>query len=293
MKKKLIVSGCSFVDHNFYSMSSPEMDCSFPKWATIIADRLDMDLINLAFSGAGNNHILSTLTDCIADTPKEEIGLVLASWSQVQREDYEVYDPYSDPRVEAGLGAWNKDRIDRAKLISKRSNLDRGNKNFIWKNERLGRSGDIFYWVLDTLRKYILFERMCKSYNLPYKQFQMIDPFNGYINGLMKTDFEVFQNKDNPEFVDRYDYKSILGDYKQDRKKITELILKYEKHIDLNHFIGWPAEVTIGGFTIEQKCLMTPKSRFNRPDLVISQYDFHPNEKGHQIIADYIYGHLV
>ena len=112
MRKKLIVSGCSFVDHNFYSMSSPEMDCSFPKWATIIADRLDMDLINLAFSGAGNNHILSTLTDCIADTPKEEIGLVLASWSQVQREDYEVYDPYSDPRVAAGQGAWDKGRID-------------------------------------------------------------------------------------------------------------------------------------------------------------------------------------
>ena len=45
-----------------------------------------------AFSGAGNNHVLSTLTDCIADTPKEEIGYVLAAWSQTQREDFEVYD---------------------------------------------------------------------------------------------------------------------------------------------------------------------------------------------------------
>ena len=293
MRKKLIVSGCSFVDHNFYSMSSPDIDTSFDKWPTIIADRLDMDLINLAFSGAGNNHVLSTLTDCIANTPKEEIGLVLGAWSQVQREDYEVYDPYSDPRVAAGQGAWDKGRIDAAKLIAKRSNLDRTNRNFIWKNERVGRNGDVFYWVLDTLRKYILLERLCKSYNLPYKQFQMIDPFNGFINGLMKTDDEVYENRNNPEFVDRYDYKSILEDYREDRKKIIELILKYEKHIDLDNFIGWPIQSTIGGFTIEQKCLMTPKRAFNRPDLIISQYDFHPNKKGHEIIADYIYGHLV
>mgnify|MGYP003302813558 CR=1 FL=1 len=45
--------------------------------------------------------------------------------------------------------------------------------------------------------------------------------------------------------------------------------------------------------TIEQKCLMTPKRGLNRPDLIISQYDFHPNKKGHETIADYIYGHLV
>tara|TARA_B100000575_G_scaffold292535_1_gene301212 strand:- start:11766 stop:12647 length:882 start_codon:yes stop_codon:yes gene_type:complete len=293
MRKKLIVSGCSFVDHNFYSMSSPEMDTSFPKWATIVADRLDMDLINLAYSGAGNNHVLSTLTDCIANTPKEEIGFVLAAWSQAQREDFEIYDPYSDPRSQAGQGGWSKGKIDAAKLVSRRSNLDRKNKNFIWKNERLGRKGDLFYWVLDTLRKYILFERMCKSYDLPYKQFQMIDPFNGYLNGLVKTDFEVFENRHNPEFVDRYEYKSILENEKKDKQKILELILEYEKHLDLKNFIGWPIDHSIGGHTIEQKCLMTEKKRLNKPELIISQYDFHPNERGHQIIADYIYGHLV
>ena len=121
----------------------------------------------------------------------------------------------------------------------------------------------------------------------------MIGPFNGFINGLMKTDDEVYENRNNPEFIDRYDYKSILEDYREDRKKIIELILKYEKHIDLDNFIGWPVQNTIGGFTIEQKCLMTPKRGLNRPDLIISQYDFHPNKKGHETIADYIYGHLV
>ena len=37
----------------------------------------------------------------------------------------------------------------------------------------------------------ISLENLCKRYNLPYKQFQMINSFEGYLNGLWKTDFEV------------------------------------------------------------------------------------------------------
>lgn len=32
MKKKLIVSGCSFTNKDFISCSYPSYDCSFPKW---------------------------------------------------------------------------------------------------------------------------------------------------------------------------------------------------------------------------------------------------------------------
>ena len=62
----------------------------------------------------------------------------------------------------------------------------------------MGRRGHLFYWLKDTLRYYISFENLCKRYNLQYKQFQMINSFEGYLNGLSKTDFEVKQNLDNP-----------------------------------------------------------------------------------------------
>ncbi len=90
MKKKLIVSGCSFTDKNFESMSAPDYDCSFPKWPELLAEKLGMECINLGFSGAGNNYIYSTLLEEIIRTPKNEIGLILAAWSQVNREDYQV-----------------------------------------------------------------------------------------------------------------------------------------------------------------------------------------------------------
>src|SRR6056300_1060816 len=165
MKKKLIVSGCSFTDKNFQSLSAPDVDCSFPKWPELLAEKLNMDCINLGANGAGNNYIYSTLLEEITRTPKDEIGLVLAAWSQVNREDYQVY----------------------ARTQPIFSHQDNFHKNMVWRNMRIGRRGDLFYWLKDTLRNYISFQNLCKLHNLQYKQFQMIDSFEAYLNGLSKT----------------------------------------------------------------------------------------------------------
>ena len=77
MKKKLIVSGCSFTDKNFESMSSPDYDCSFPKWLELLANKLNMDCVNLG-GVVGNNYIYSTILEEVTRTPKDEIGMVLA-----------------------------------------------------------------------------------------------------------------------------------------------------------------------------------------------------------------------
>jgi len=63
MKKILLVSGCSNTDKNFYSELHPEMDCSWPKWPELLAEKLNMDCVNLAKSGAGNEYIYSSLLD--------------------------------------------------------------------------------------------------------------------------------------------------------------------------------------------------------------------------------------
>ena len=45
--KKLIVSGCSFTDKNFESLSKLKNDCSFPAMAELLNLKLNMDCINL------------------------------------------------------------------------------------------------------------------------------------------------------------------------------------------------------------------------------------------------------
>jgi len=294
MKKKLIVSGCSFTDKNFYSQSEPNYDCSFTKWPELLAEKLDMDCINLGACGSGNHYIYSTLIEEIIRTPKEEIGLVIAAWSQVQRDDFQKYGKFT-PRV-----------------FSYRDNY---NKDMIWRNKRTGKEGNIFYWMLDHLRRIVSFDSLCKSHNIPYRQVQMLSPFNAWLGGLMKTDFEIYRNQNNPDFVKRYKYEPTIvptlkeidewfkphkvNDYHfamKDRKWLLEKVYDYEKYIDIENFIGWPMEEQLGGYALEEKVLMyynEEKNQVNDLDLIIGGFDFHPNGKGHQKIAEYIHGQLV
>ena len=43
--KKLIVSGCSWGDTNFFSSFHPDMDCDWPKWPEILAEKLGMNVL--------------------------------------------------------------------------------------------------------------------------------------------------------------------------------------------------------------------------------------------------------
>ena len=269
MKKKLIVSGCSFTDKNFESLTAPDFDCSFSKWPELLAEKLDMECINLAFSGAGNNFIYSTLLEEIIRTPKDEIGLVIAAWSQTNREDYQV-------------------RVSEKTSLKKVSFIDKHNDKDKWKNKRIGRQGDVFYWIKDTLRYYITFETLCKTHNLPYKQFQMINPFMGFLNGLSKTDWEIEENKHNPNYKKRYRYYPKTDN---DKLECLKLLIEYEKYIDIKNFIGWPTVESLGGYDIEEKSLMI-EERQNDKDLIVSDLDLHPNKKGHEKIAEFLYGRL-
>ena len=63
--KKLIVSGCSWGDTNFFSSFHPDMDCDWPKWPEILAEKLGMECVNLCKCGAGQEYIYSSLCDYI------------------------------------------------------------------------------------------------------------------------------------------------------------------------------------------------------------------------------------
>lgn len=254
MKKILIVSGDSFSDKNFRTWIHPELDTSWPKWPEIVAERMNMDCINLAKSGASNDYIYETLVDVIQNTDKNKIGLVIAAWSQSQRR------------------SWQE------------------SKQLVWKNSRVDQKGDVFYWVKRTLRYYYSFQTLCERYTLPYKQFQMISLFDGWLNGLFQNDLEVYKNriKRDPNFIERHLYP---GDKLKDERYLEKMILSYEKHIDTNNFIGWPSLKKFAGFNIEQKTIRDDTGKGIK-ELVISEHDAHPTGLGQQKIADFIYDRL-
>ena len=256
MRKKLIVSGCSFTTSNYKSTTYPEMNCDWPKWPELLAEKLDMDCVNLAFSGAGNHFIFQTIMDTIIRTPRDEIGMVIAAWSQANREDWQYY----------------RDTL-KNKMMYNETHM----KGFVWHNERLNKKGDVFSWVRSDIIRMITLQKLCEALDIPFKQLQMVNLFDGYISGLVKTELEL---KSNPENI-RHKY---LGDQKEDRKKCNAILLEYEDYINKDNFLGWPGNERMGGLPFS--------SLVDDIHYQIGKHDPHPNKLGHEKIAKEIYGRL-
>ena len=136
MRKKLIISGCSFTNLNYRSLHHPDLDCSWPKWPEILADKLDMDLICKAMSGAGSEYIYSTITDELLSHNKSNIGLAIVAWSSSERFDYM--------------------------------------KKGTWANLVESPYGEYEYFINKSLRYYYAFQLFCEYHSIPYKHVQMI-----------------------------------------------------------------------------------------------------------------------
>ena len=210
MKKYLIVSGDSFADRNFRSAAHPEMDVSWPMWPELLAEKLDMRLINLGKSGQGNEYIYSALQDTIEEfKDKNEIGMVVVGWSQCFRMDYQ----------------------------------DVGGE---WCTERINPYSDVFGWVKKSLRICKSLEYMCEHYNIPYVQTQMIPMYIDWLRGLPPTDQAImFEGKDM--IGDRNEYP---GDAVEDEESLLKILIEHDDIINHNNFIGWPISKKLGGYNL-------------------------------------------
>ena len=242
LMKYLIVSGDSNTDHNFRSVSRPAEDFSYKKWPELLAEKLGMKCINVAKCGQGNEFIYTTLRDEIVKIKdKSEIGLVIAAWSQAPRKDYK--------------------------------------EGTNWTALRVDPHGNLPFWVEKSLGHYLDFQILCERYNIPYVQFQMIELFEHYLNGLWPSEKEVHEGA-NPNVQSRYPRNKI-----KDEKTILDNIMNYEDKLDTSKFIGWPPVQQLGGWRFKDQ--LDIWSDRNSPRR-ISATDNHPNELGHIAVCDKI-----
>ena len=223
--KKLVVSGCSWGDQIFFSPFHPDMDCDWPKWPEILAEKLDMECVNLCKCGAGQEYIYSSISDYLQKTPKEEIGQVIAAWSTAPRRCFQI-----------------KNR---------------------WSNDRKDMRGDIAYWTERSIRYQYAFQNLMEQTQLPYLHFQMISLYRGHLWELRK---KIDKNK-----VEEM-RKSVLDTIKNTPYKFND------------KFINWPGDDELGGYTLEFGVL--------KEEHKISELDRHPNAKGQQKIAEFLYDRL-
>ena len=209
MKKILLVSGCSFTTRNYQSHHHPEIDfTSYDKWPEMLAEKLNMQCVNLAKSGAGNEFISNTIIDYIETTDKSKIGLVIPAWSQCRRRDYQTYSTRS--------------------------------KSPSCKFEMYDLFGDTRYWIRKSLKTYYFFQIYCDYYKIPYKQVQMIELFKDNI----KIDFNEEKKEMDDFTVDEMYYKKlknfigetsgilsledVLTSNRKDKEKIKEFSISSE-----------------------------------------------------------------
>jgi len=244
MKKILLVSGCSNTERSFYSEIHPELDTTWPKWPELLAEKLNMDCVNLAKSGAGNEYIYTSILKYITENDTSNIGLVIPAWTQCQRKDFS--------------SGWN----------------------MRWTNERIDPNGDVFSWMRRSLDTYLSFQILCERYNLPYMQVQMLSPYQDWLGGLRPRDTDPIL-KEDPNW--RYTYP---GKADVDNKKILDFIDTYEDKINSSKFIGWPLSNEYGGFSLQKRLI------YLKDKTMLSTIDHHPNKKGHEVIARFIYERL-
>ena len=82
--QKLIVSGCSWTA----KVCLPNERT----WPHLLADKLEMQCINLGAIAAGNEYIFSSILDeLVREKRHSKIGLVMAMWSEWTRWDFEQF----------------------------------------------------------------------------------------------------------------------------------------------------------------------------------------------------------
>ena len=245
--KYLIVSGDSNTTADFDSISHPDMDFSYKKWPELLAEKLGMKCINVAKCGQGNEFIYTTLRDEIVKIEdKSEIGLVIAAWSQAPRKDYkEEENPFRQP----------------------------------WSSIRVDTHGNLPWWVQRSLGYYLDFQILCERYNIPYVQFQMIELFEHYLEGIMPSQIDVHFGA-NPDVQSKYP-----GNKTKDESIILKSIMDYEKILDTSKFMGWPPVKKLGGWRFKDHLDLWSDNNSPRR---VSPLDNHPNGPGHIAICDKI-----
>lgn len=137
-----------------------------------------------------------------------------------------------------------------------------------WRNDMIDSKGDLRYWIQRSFRFHYAFQSLMELKKIPYLHFQMISLHRAYLHELRLLD---------PKNKNRFDneHQKVLHTIKDSH---------YYKNFN-NKFIGWPLDEDMDGFDIGSGILGEQHR--------ISEQDRHPNAKGQEIIAEFLYEKII
>ena len=269
MKKVLLVGGDSFSDQRCSSYLNSDINTDIITWPILLAKKLNMDIVSVAQSGAGNEQIYSSVLDYISSEGPDNIGMVITGWSKAERLDYEL-----------------------THYIKKGDDF----KSEYWHNTRVAPRGDIHGWIKKSVRNFYSLQLLCEFHNIPYKQFQMISLFSEYVSEYCSTDFKDKRLDCINSLIkcDQYDLinkENFIG-WPIYNEAGGFVVGDVTVHQDWKHYNKLTNNIPTSSYynsasNIPVKSLNTPNQ-----DYVVSTLDSHPNKAGHELIMEFIYENL-
>jgi hypothetical protein len=249
-RKKLIISGCSYTDNYAAVQKMPE----FPIWGELLADKLDMDLVNLALCGYSNRAIYHTVMESML---KGNVGLVVCMWSEWQRVSAFVDIPNNEPVNRHPWRCFLPERVvkdaDWHDQFYKAPTINPKKQGLKYEMSKLIREkgvDSIRAGVTESLGYMFAFQNICEQQDIKYLQVQGCQPLMGKSEPMQGIQYRELCNH-------------IIGSPYTEKMKET--------------FVGWPVDERIGGFSMDN--ILGDEQRF-------SSEDTHPNEEGHELMAE-------
>lgn len=273
-KKKLLVSGCSFTasGRDAHEVVANELRLNrdknnnllyelpiHKKWPEIVADELNLELVNLARCGWGNEIILDSITKYILKNGHDDLEMVLIGLSDFKRECIDCWDFYQI-----------KPETFTVKRNDKEKNLLHGKRPFPNK-PRIN--------IFKNLKNIFFLQEFLKNRGVKYKFFPLMQVESSMNISAICKQIIYYSTRDLGEkrtqrkvFEDEKIFREIkLIIFKELRKNI------YFKNIDENNVYGWPLLKELGGHLLNFPSEHDVVSMIHR--------DIHPNKIGHQKIA--------
>ena len=190
MKKLLIASGCSFT-------WSRDQHLKF--WPELLAEKLNMDFINLGKDGASNQYIHDLTIDTIYES--KNIGLVVSAWSGFDRTiSLDCSESLLDiPQPECPFGDLD--------IMDTKMNLK--NCRNTTQSRKYPR-----YMIEKGIRNMLSLASFCRDKNLPYLQLASIMncmPISSKEITKLMLQYKPFMDLDRPNIIGWPFSKSIGG----------------------------------------------------------------------------------
>ena len=278
-RKILVAGGDSFTEHTRVSYCDPSLATDFPRWSAKLAEKLDMECVNLGKEACDNHYISTSVFEYLIENPKKEIGLVCCLWGVYTRTSLYNMPDWPANVVQGLFTGRVKEYNDLADArnaeLHKEEAWFESDKWIAW-HKSSDKFLDLLYYytkntntkaetiveniIKNTIKIFHDLECMLNLRNIPYHYFQGVFPF--YYRHQLDSN------------------RGLEKIYAPPDEQLLFYFLKYEKYFNKEKFIEWP------GLPITAS---VPPWGDDPVKYCISEEDLHPNETAHQTMANYLY----